>query len=80
MGYDIEKLSGYLTPYPCEPAAPNPTASTPRKEYAEAVKAYENRVEAHRDKCADITAKARQEKSHSTYTIGRNDVTLDIWL
>ena len=28
------------------------------EEYAEAVKAYEGRVEAHREKCADITANA----------------------
>ena len=58
MGYDIEKLSGYLAPYPCEPIAPQSDRFDTEEEYAEAVKAYEGKVEAHREKCAELTAKA----------------------
>ncbi|MEY8245781.1 ParB/RepB/Spo0J family partition protein [Heminiphilus faecis] len=76
MGYDIEKLSGYLTPYPCEPAVPQSDRFDTEEEYAEAVKAYEDRVEAHREKCADITAKAEAGEISLYITIGRNDVTL----
>ena len=76
MGYDIEKLSGYLTPYPCEPAVPQSDRFDTEEEYAEAVKAYEGRMEAHREKCADITAKAEAGEISLYITIGRNDVTL----
>ena len=76
MGYDIEKLSGYLTPYPCEPIAPQSDRFDTEEEYAEAVKAYEDRVEAHREKCADITAKAEAGEISLYITIGRNDVSL----
>lgn len=38
MGYDIEKLSGYLTPYPCEPIAPQSDRFDTEEEYAEAVR------------------------------------------
>lgn len=76
MGYDIEKLSGYLTPYPFEPAVPQSDRFDTEEEYAEAVKAYEGRVEAHREKCADITAKAEAGEISLYITIGRNDVTL----
>ena len=75
-GYDIEKLSGYLTPYPSEPAVPQSDRFDTEEEYAEAVKAYEGRVEAHREKCADITAKAEAGEISLYITIGRNDVTL----
>ncbi len=76
MGYDIEKLSGYLTPYPCEPIAPQSDRFDTEEEYAEAVKAYEGRVKAHREKCADITTKAEAGEISLYITIGRNDVTL----
>ena len=74
--YDIEKLSGYLTPYPCEPAVPQSDRFDTEEEYAEAVKAYEGRMETHREKCADITAKAEAGEISLYITIGRNDVTL----
>lgn len=76
MGYDIEKLSGYLTPYPCEPIAPQSDRFDTEEEYAEAVKAYEGKVETHREKCTDITAKAEAGEISLYITIGRNDVTL----
>lgn len=76
MGYDIEKLIGYLSPYPCEPIAPQSDRFDTEEEYAEAVKAYEGRMEAHREKCADITAKAEAGEISLYITIGRNDVTL----
>lgn len=76
MGYDIEKFSGYLTPYPFEPIAPQSDRFDNEEEYAEAVKAYEGRVEAHREKCADIMAKAEAGEIALYITIGRNDVTL----
>lgn len=75
-GYDIEKLSGYLTPYPCEPAAPQSDRFDTEEEYAQAVRAYEGRVEAHREKCADITAKAEAGEISLYIKIGNNDVTL----
>ena len=76
MGYDIEKLGGYLTPYPCEPIAPQSDRFDTEEEYAEAVKAYEGKVEAHREKCAELTAKAEAGEITLYITIGRNDVTL----
>ncbi len=71
-----KKLSGYLTPYPCEPIAPQSDRFDTEEEYAEAVKAYEGRVEAHRERVPTSLQKPRQEKSPSTSQIGRNDVTL----
>ena len=76
MGYDIEKLGGYLTPYPFEPIAPQSDRFDTEEEYAEAVKAYEGKVEAHREKCAELTAKAEAGEITLYITIGRNDVTL----
>ena len=34
MGYDIEKLGGYLTPYPFEPIAPQSDRFDTEEEYA----------------------------------------------
>ena len=65
-----------LTPYPFEPIAPQSDRFDTEEEYAEAVKAYEGKVEAHREKCAELTAKAEAGEITLYITIGRNDVTL----
>ena len=76
MGHDIERISSYLTSYPCEPIAPQSDRFDNEEEYAEAVKAYEGRVEAHREKCAELTAKAEAGEISLYITIGRGNVTL----
>ena len=76
MGHDIERISSYLTSYPCEPVAPQSDRFDNEEEYAEAVKAYEGRVEAHREKCAELTAKAEAGEISLYITIGRGNVTL----
>lgn len=76
MGHDIERISTYLTSYPCEPIAPQSDRFDNEEEYAEAVKAYEGRMEAHREKCAELTAKAEAGEISLYIIIGRGNVTL----